>query len=269
VQIAFYSLSFNLARYILLLPNVVSNAAAATIGVEHGRDPSRTGQLAIGTMRVLALVCIPAAFGLAALADPILHVMYGDKYLPAIPAFTLLAVLTVGRALQLPARQLMLATDRQHVILKWTVVLAVVNLGLDLALIPSYGAVGAAAAKGLMNVIGAVTIWWIVAIGFNAAVPVARLVRMSGAGLVMFLAVRWLAGYLPSPVAVVIGPVVGVAIVVALYRVLRCLDPEDRLVLSALERRLPARVRPAYALMVGLLFATSATPSPIIGGPGA
>jgi len=62
--------------------------------------------------------------------------------------------------------------------------------------------------------------------------------------------------------------VVGIAVVVVLYRVLRCLEPGDRNLLSALGRKLPARTRPAFTAMVNFMF-PAATPSGAAPGPAA
>jgi hypothetical protein len=70
----------------------------------------------------------------------------------------------------------------------------------------------------------------------------------------MFALVRGLVTVLAPLPALVIGPPVGIAAIVVLYRVLRCLDPADRDVLMAMGRKLPARTRPAFAAMVGFMF---------------
>jgi O-antigen/teichoic acid export membrane protein len=261
VQVAFYSLSFNLSQHLLLLPRVASTAAAATFSVQQGRDPRQTTGLAVGTMRVLAMICIPAAFGLGALAEPLLRTLYGAKFLPAIPAFAILAILTLGKALQMPARQLLTAADKQTLIVKWGLVLAVINLAIDFALIPRYGALGAAIAKGTIQVIGAVSIWSIVVAAFQARLPLGRLGRTTVAALAMYLAVRALSAAVPPVVAVALGPPLGIAIVMVLFRLLRCLEPGDRATLLAIQRRLPSALRRGYGALIDLMFPAAANPA--------
>ncbi len=254
VQVAFYSMAFNHSQYLLMLPRVAAAAASATISVEQGRDATRTSGLAVGTMRVLALICIPAAFGMGALAGPLYRILYDTRYLDAIPVFAVISILTIGKALQLPARMLMTATERQSTVVIWAVALGAVNVALNMILIPSHGAVGAAVSKGIIQTIGCLTIWWIVAVSFRVRLPVSRLARITASGAIMFVIVRTLAAALPPPAAVVIGPVVGFAIVLVLFRLLRCLDPADRAILKAFEPRLPRRLRGIWGVVVAFLF---------------
>jgi O-antigen/teichoic acid export membrane protein len=266
VEVAFYSLAFNLSQNLLLLPRVATTAAGATIAVQHGRDPKTTSGLAIGTMRVLALICVPAAFGMSALAGPILRFAYGAKYIPAIPMFSLLAVFTLGRALQLPARQLLSSTDRQAALLKWGSALAVLNLILDFTMIPRGGAMGAAIAKSIVMSVGAVSVWWMVAVSFGTRLPLGRLARVTIASLVMFVGVKAMVRVVPPAAAVALGPPLGIALVLMLFRLLRCLSPEDQEPLRAVGRKIPARFRGGWTKVVEFLFPDAAPPV-LVPGP--
>ena len=266
VEVAFYSLAFNLSQNLLLLPRVATTAAGATIAVQQGRDPKSTSSLAIGTMRVLALICIPAAFGMSALAGPILRFAYGAKYIPAIPMFSLLAVFTLGRALQLPARQLLTSTDRQGALLKWGGALAVLNLILDFSLIPRSGAMGAAIAKSIVMSVGVVSVWWIVAVSFRVRLPLGRLARMTVAAVIMFVGVKAMVRVTPPVVAVVLGPPLGIALILTLFRLLRCLSPEDQEPLRSVGRKMPARLRGGWTSVVEFLFPDAVAPA-LVPGP--
>lgn len=268
VQVAFYSLGFNLSQNLLMLPRVATTAAAATIAVQQGRDPGQTSGLAIGTMRVLALICIPAAFGMSALAEPILRIAYGAKYLPAIPVLGLLAIFTLGKALQLPARQLLMHTDRQGLLVKWGAALAVLNVGLDLFFIINRGggAMGAAIAKSIVLGVAAVSVWWIVAVSFRVRLPLGRLARMFVASVIMFVAVKAVVRAVPPLAAVVLGPPLGVVLILGLFRLLRCLSPEDREPLRSLGRKIPGRLRGGWTRIVEFLFPDAVSPR-LVAGP--
>jgi O-antigen/teichoic acid export membrane protein len=268
-QVSFFSQPFNwVSQWLLLLPRVVSSAAGASIAVQQGRDPTQTAGLAIGSARVLALISLPAAFGLSALASPIIRVLLGAKFLPCIGIFAIVSVVTLGKALQLPARQLLVSTDRQHLLVRWEVVLCIINIVLYFVLIPGRGAMGATVAKGIILVLGGGSIWWIVAIAFRVRLPLASVGRMALASIAMFAVVRGLVMVLPPLAALVVGPPVGIAVIVVLYRILRCLDPGDRGPLNAIGRKLPARTRGAWTAMVDFMF-PHGTPSGAAPGPAA
>jgi O-antigen/teichoic acid export membrane protein len=268
-EVAYFSQPFNwVSQWLLLLPRIISSAAAASIAVQHGRDPKQTVGLAIGSTRALALISLPAAFGLSALGAPIISQLLGPKFLPSIGAFSLLAVMTLGKAFTMPARQLLVSTNRQPLLIKWGLAFCVLNVALDLILIPGRGAMGAAIAKGIILTGGGVSIWWMVAKSFETRLPLAIVGRMTVASAVMFVVVRALTAVMPAKPVLVIGPLAGIATIVILYRLLRCLEPGDRDLMAALGRRLPARTRPAFTAMVNFMI-PRATPSRAAPGPAA
>jgi len=268
-EVTFFSQPFNwVSQWLLLLPRIVSAAAGASIAVQHGRDPRQTAGLAVASTRALAVIILPAAFGLSALGSPIIRTLLDPRYLPSISIFSLLAIVTLGKAFTLPARQLLITTGRQHLLVWWGVVFCVLNLALDYFVIPGRGAMGAAIVKSIILVGGGVSIWWMVAKSYETRLPLAIVGRITVASALMFAIVRALAAVVPAVPMLVIGPVVGIAVVVVLYRVLRCLEPGDRNLLSALGRKLPARTRPAFTAMVNFMF-PAATPSGAAPGPAA
>jgi O-antigen/teichoic acid export membrane protein len=261
-EVSFFTQPFNwVSQWLLLLPRIISVSAGASIAVQQGRDPARTAGLAIGSTRVLAALILPAAFGLSALASPIITVLLGPRYLPSIAVFGLLAVVTLGKAIQMPARQLLTSTGRQHLLVRWGLVLGVANLLLDLALIPGRGAMGAAAAKGVVLLAGGLSVWWIVSATFRVRLPLGPFARMAAASAAMWALVRVVVAALPPLPALVAGPLVGIAAIAVLFRVLRCLDPADRGVLLGIGRKLPARARPAWGAMVGFIVPLAAEPA--------
>jgi O-antigen/teichoic acid export membrane protein len=63
---------------------------------ESGRP---TGEVVVTATGVVGLVLIPACLGISAVADPLVRVMLGDQWLPAIPIVQLMALNSLFRAL--------------------------------------------------------------------------------------------------------------------------------------------------------------------------
>lgn len=250
-QVAYYSISFNIVEQLLVLPRVLAWSADTTMIVQQGRAPSTVAKLGITTGRFMALFSIPAAFGLAALCDPIMRLVYGTKYVAAIPVLMVTALFSVGRALQLPAQRLLSATENQSFMVRWGLLLAGVNVVTSLLLVPSGGAVGAAFSKGIVQTVAMVGMWAYTAKTFRVGLPVGRFVGLLIASTVMFGAV-WLAARLvPGNVLpLLLGIPLGAAVIVPLLRLTRYLGPEDRSRLAPLERRLPSSLRSVFARMV-------------------
>ena len=140
VQIAFYSICFNIVESLLVLPRVLAWSADTTMLVQQGRAPGTVAKLAVTTMRFMALFSIPAAFGLAALSDPAMRLVYGAKYIPAIPVLLVTALFSMGRAMQLPAQRLLSATENQGFLVGWGLLLAALNVGANFLVIPKAAA---------------------------------------------------------------------------------------------------------------------------------
>jgi len=92
------------------------------------------------------LLYIPAAAGLALVARPLVELVFGDEYLGAVVVLQVLAVYVVLLSMmELTSNGLdFLGRARERAIIKG--VSAVLNVGLNILLIPMFGAVGAAIA---------------------------------------------------------------------------------------------------------------------------
>lgn len=125
------------------------------------RAPDDLGRAVGSYLVLLYLVMLPlAAFGVA--FSPIATILlYGEKMAPAIPVAQAYFAVAAVAALGAPLGMVLYARERTRAVLGAYVVIAAVNLGLDLALIPAMGIPGAilglAAAKlvavGLMMVL--------------------------------------------------------------------------------------------------------------------
>ena len=112
--------------------------------------------LALATQKaldLLLLIGIPIAVGLFTLATPIVSTLYGAQFLPAAGSLRLLALATPFLYTNASFVQLLVATDRQKKLAMTAGVAAVVNVGLNLLLIPRYGHIGAAATTVVTEVV--------------------------------------------------------------------------------------------------------------------
>src|ERR1700686_4545920 len=143
-QLAFFSVCFNVADRLMRIPQTFANALSATQMAEYGRDKERLFKLTSKASTYVLLGALPILIGLACIGGPFVRVMYGPQYLPAIPVFIVVALLSIPRAILTPAQTLLYSAEDLGFILKWGYVAAAINILLDLALIPGHGALGAA-----------------------------------------------------------------------------------------------------------------------------
>ncbi len=148
-EVAFYSLSFNIVQQALILPRMFAQGFSANLLVERGRDPESVVRLSRDGMRYVFLIAAPLTLGLAAIDRAIMPLLYGPKYTEAIPVIAVVAGLAVLRGALVPVQDLLRMTEQQSFLIGFSMVMGIVNIALDLWLIPSGGAVGAAWANGI------------------------------------------------------------------------------------------------------------------------
>jgi len=200
-------------------------------------EPQRIPAALHSYLTLLSLVLIPLAFGGVAYSGSLLALLYTQDYAGATLVSQAYFVIAAVAAFNAPVGMMLYARERSGAALWAYVAVAVVNVGLDLALIPFWGLWGAVVALGaakLLNLLLFARLVWAMMPGLR--VPWAFLGRatLASAPLLLWLplAGRWTG---PGPVAV--GLVAGVAVVFGAFRALRVVGPEEaRLVLDT---RLP------------------------------
>jgi O-antigen/teichoic acid export membrane protein len=147
---------------------------------------------------------LPIAVGGALLAMAGMQLLFGSQYAPAGTVFLVLAWCIPACLLRDVALAPLVARGREPAVFRVTLAAAVLSLGLNLALIPRYGAVGAAWATLTTEVIR-MALAMAALRGEDIRVPgPARFWRSLAAGAGMTAVLLLLPGFAP-PVAVLVG----------------------------------------------------------------
>lgn len=253
-QLTFFSLCFSIADRLMRLPQSFANALSATQMAEFGRDKNNLFKITSQAATYVLMAALPLLVGVACIAGPLVSVAYGDKYLPAIPVLIVVSLFTIPKAMLAPAQTLLYSTEELWFLLKWSLLAGFVNVGFDLGLIPSHGAMGAAWANGLAQSLAAIAIWWRVLVRYPVPLQRTVLTRIVVATLAMALAV----------VAVVVSPFsasfrlvlaipTGAIVFLIMTRVLAVLQQEDRRRLLVLGAMVPTGVRPVFNRFINFL----------------
>jgi O-antigen/teichoic acid export membrane protein len=246
VQLAFYSTGFQLSGILLTLPWAFAGAANASLMVERGRNPQAMNRAAVAMVRYMALMILPMTVGLAALSGPVIRIMYGFRYIDAIPVFALMTLLVIPKALVAPAQWVLRAVEKQGFMVRWMIVSSIVTLTLDYFAIRRYGAIGAAWGNGLGQFVAVAGLWWYAAHAERLAIPWSELSRMAGAAAIMGVVAYSIARLLPPLAALLVAVPVGIVIYAALLRALRSFAEEDGPRLRGLGAQLPSPLRVWY-----------------------
>jgi len=143
-ETGFFDLAYRLPQTMLeFVPTAVWPLVMAGFSEVHARDASRLPIAIDRYYRMLFLLITPICMTGIVLGGRMVAVLYSDTYLPAaIPTQLFFAVFTLS-FFGTPLSMTLYVLEKTHVILIVYVCLAVLNVGLDLVLIPRYGVTGA------------------------------------------------------------------------------------------------------------------------------
>ncbi|MGI4756884.1 MAG: polysaccharide biosynthesis C-terminal domain-containing protein [Janthinobacterium lividum] len=170
-QIAFYSVAFSLAERLLVFPTVFASATGASMFAQFGRDRSRLPAMTAASARYLGLTSIPLHIIATSLAGAALLTMYGDKYAGAITVAMAAPLLCSAKAFLTPVQTMFESLERQSYFIAATLVASVIDVAVAVALIPRYGALGAAIGSGVAQMICVGALWFLAVRKYGVQLP--------------------------------------------------------------------------------------------------
>lgn len=215
VELAQYGVAYRFLESLLFVAWTLSTVvlpriARAGIGTSSRRTTSRVLALALAFY-------LPIAVGTPFAAKWIIGLLFGSRYADAATAAAWLGAAGVGYAIAYILRIAVIALGRRAVVLQVSLVMLIINVALNLVVIPRYGFVGAAVTTVVTELFEAFALivvytrlngWpW----GRDATVP---LVGSVGLGLVL------VATSLRGPVSIVVGAFVYAAMVAAAAKII-------------------------------------------------
>lgn len=152
-ELGVYTAAVNGAEVMFYLPTSVSSAllpAAASLDGPAARSLTRKV-----LMIVVAATALAAAFVIA-FAPLLVRFLFGSEFDGSVLPLRILALALVGTSIRIVLRSALLSQRRQGLSSAMTVLTLVTIVGLDLLLIPRYGATGAAIASAGAYWLGAI-----------------------------------------------------------------------------------------------------------------
>ena len=104
-------------------------------------------------VKYLLLIAMPIAFGIAVLSKDIVLLLYTDEYLPSVLPLQILIISLIFSYLSFPIGAFLNACDKQKAQTAIVGTVMVVNIFLNIILIPRLGVAGAAVAALVGNVL--------------------------------------------------------------------------------------------------------------------
>ena len=252
-QIAFYSISFGLANNLLLIPRIFGAATGITLMVESTRDPRRIDGIVKNACRYLFLVVLPVHLGAAAITRQVIGLAYGREYQAAVPVLIVASILAIPRAFAEIPDVLFRAFERQNELLRWMIITGVLNIALDFALIPHYGAIGAAWGNGLAQSFCVVALWIQARHICTFSWPTRAMVRIFASALIMAIGAYAIGRVIPGVGGMVAAIAFGIPAYAILVKLFRGLESEDSIRLGLIAKMLPSVLSRPYLAVIAFV----------------
>jgi O-antigen/teichoic acid export membrane protein len=253
-QLAFFSVCFSVADRLMRVPQTFANALSPSQMAEYGRDKERLFKMTSKASTYILLGALPILIGVACIGGPFVRVMYGSQYLPAIPVFIVVALLSIPKAVLTPAQTLLYSAEDLGFVLKWGCVAAAINVLLDVALIPSHGALGAAWANGIAQTFAALMIWGRVLVRYPVRIDGPVVLRLAAATLAMAIVVLGIVAMPFDPLMKLsVAVPAGAIVFLVTSRMFAVLQKDDRRRLLQFSALLPTPVGSSFKRLVDFL----------------
>jgi len=233
--VGLYNAPYRLVLMLLFIPNVINVVIFPVMSRYYTSSPSFLKLMYTKYFKFMLILCLPIGIGTTLIADKIILFVFGESYTNSIIALQILiwtmVLIFAGAAFV----RLLESTNRQRVITKISLICVVVNILLNLMLIPKLSYVGSSIATVLteMVLVGSVIIFtYRSGYGIPLSAMKDYLLKIMFSSLIMSAFVL----YLRSLHVIVLILSAGIVYFVSLYLV-RGLDDEDILLFRQATRR--------------------------------
>jgi len=191
--VGFYSIPYKITYAFQFIPLALIAALYPKFSEYFQHDREKLSLMFERGVKYLLLIAMPIAFGIAVLAKDIVLLLYTDEYLPSVLPLQILIVSLIFSYLSFPIGAFLNACDKQKIQTAIVGTVMVLNIVLNLLLIPRYGVSGAAIAalvgNVLLTVLGYIIVPQIthVSHGFIAKTFFQILFAATGMALVVYL----------------------------------------------------------------------------------
>jgi O-antigen/teichoic acid export membrane protein len=210
--VGIYAVAYKLTYALQFLPLTFTAALYPALSSAYAKkEEQELRNTFIGALRLMAASGFVMSAGLSGLAPRIIPLVYGEAFIGAVPAFSVLPWVLLPIFLDFPIGSLLNASHRAHLKTTAMVITMVLNMLLNVVLVPLYGPVGAAWA-------GVVSFWGLYLIGAGLTATqaggIGRIAWLTGrallAAVVSWFAWRVLGGRMELLAAMVFGGAVSI-----------------------------------------------------------
>lgn len=172
-DLGWWSVPYKITFAFQFIPMALSASVYPVISSLTVSDPGKISELFVRAWRYLFIIIFPLSLGLIAVSRPVIIRLYGLEYSPSVPVLRILLVSLFFSYLSIISGALLNATNHQKNQTTLIATALIINVLLNLFLIPRLGILGAAYAALISNVL----LW------FFGLIFIRRIVILPGASL--------------------------------------------------------------------------------------
>jgi len=254
-QIGFYNLGYNIAQKLVsFLPfsfwRILFPAMAHYFG---SGDQDKMKRLFFLSTRYLAFAAFPMGIAGTILAYQIILYLYGHDFLGAQRVLQIIFVASIISSLANPASAVLYGYEKQAFIYKYGIVLAILNIGLDILLIKHHGALGAAIAYSVTTILASVGGLFYTCKTMKLPYPFVSLFKILFSTIIMGIVMELVILHFPEVWGFIGACASGMFVYIVCALVLGTFEKEDFVLMHSVEKVLPFKLRPFFSAMVSFL----------------
>ena len=160
-EVGQYGAAYNLVSALMFLPSgLVAAMFPRLAGVYRSPGDNLDGPFQRAARWLLAL-SLPMAIGIWLLAEPLVLTLFKETYLPAVKALAILGWVLPVWFITFLQGNILTIIERQKAVAIVGLANMMLNLGMNLAIIPRYGFTGAAATTLITEILGLSLMFWL------------------------------------------------------------------------------------------------------------
>lgn len=251
-DVAFYSVAYNLSSWIIaFLPGMFGNVLFPVMSELFGKnEKNKLNELYILSTRYLMIFSIPFCFAGIGLSSTIIRLMYGSAYLPMTPVLNILLVSSCFGIIASPGSSVYYATERQRYIIKIGLCIAIVNIILNLSLIPSFGAIGAAIVNSFSQIAAVLIGTSVICRALSIRFPIKDLVKTIFSGLCMLAWINLSSFFIEGILHAILSFLTGIIIYVIMIFEFKVITKTDVKLFGGMKEKFPAIIQPSYSKLL-------------------
>ena len=145
-EVGYYGAAWRILELAMVVPQSLCLSLYPQISTNALNNLPQLRAIGRGAMRYLIALSLPAAIGVTMLAQPILQLLYGEAFRTAAYTLSVLILTLVPYGFVRYHAYVLVGANHQRVDLVLNVIMSILNVLLNLILIPRYGHFGAALA---------------------------------------------------------------------------------------------------------------------------